>query len=85
MRQFKQFIPMSFAGLLVVILLANSAFAQSSYGHYRWPNLHGDTLVMAAEGDLWRGSLANGQAIRLTTHTEEDVRGCLFGLGNLRL
>jgi len=73
MRQFKQFIPMSFAGLLALSLFANSAFAQSSYGHYRWPNLHGDTLVMAAEGDLWRGSLANGQAIRLTTHTEEEV------------
>ncbi|MDA0329867.1 MAG: S41 family peptidase [Gemmatimonadetes bacterium] len=41
-------------------------------GFYRFPTLHNDVLVFAAEGDLWRVSASGGVAHRLTTHAAEE-------------
>ena len=46
----------------------------SSLGYYRYPAIHGDTLVFTAEGDLWRVGLNGGVAQRLTTHPSEESR-----------
>ncbi|MBA4138517.1 MAG: protease [Opitutus sp.] len=42
--------------------------AQPTAGYYRFPAIHGDTVVFTAEGDLWKASVTGGTAQRLTTH-----------------
>ncbi|MEX2281102.1 MAG: PDZ domain-containing protein, partial [Gemmatimonadota bacterium] len=42
-------------------------------GYYRFPAIHGQTVVFVAEGDLWKASLTGGTATRLTTHLAEET------------
>jgi tricorn protease len=42
-------------------------------GFYRYPALHGDVVVFAAEGDLWRVPASGGVATRITTHLGEET------------
>lgn len=46
------------------------AFAET--GYYQYPVAHGDVLIFASEGDLWRARPDGGSAIRLTNHVEEE-------------
>ena len=41
-------------------------------GTYRFPTIHGDTIVFVAEGDLWSVGVQGGLARRLTTHLAEE-------------
>jgi tricorn protease len=41
-------------------------------GYYQPPASHGDVIVFAAEGDLWRVASGGGLAQRLTTHPAEE-------------
>jgi tricorn protease len=41
-------------------------------GFYRFPTLHENLVVFAAEGDLWRVPVSGGLAQRLTTHHGEE-------------
>ncbi len=57
------------------LLATTSVLAQSGIaGYYRDPVLHQDTVVFAAEGDLWTVPLGGGLARRLTTHPAEETR-----------
>jgi len=61
-------------GLCVVALaLPSVLYAQQPQGFYRFPALHGDTVVFAAEGDLWKVAIAGGEARRLTTHPGDET------------
>ena len=42
-------------------------------GFYREPAIHGQTLVFAAEGDLWAVPVTGGLAHRLTSHASEET------------
>jgi tricorn protease len=57
--------------LAAVLLLATSAAADE--GYLRYPDLHGETVVFAAEGDLWTVPLAGGEARRVTVHEGNEA------------
>ncbi len=54
------------------LLVCGLVAAEPQKGFYRYPALHGDTVVFAAEGDLWSVGTAGGVARRLTTHPGEE-------------
>ncbi len=46
-------------------------------GYYRFPAIHGDTLVFTAEGDLWKTTVRGGVAQRLTSHPGEESHAAI--------
>ena len=58
---------------LALLALAPALCAEETLGYYRYPAIHGDTIVFAAEGDLWRVDRRGGVATRLTTHPAEEA------------
>jgi len=62
--------------LSVVLMLSISPAlpAEEVLGYYRFPAIHGDSVVFSAEGDLWWVNRQGGIATRLTTHPAEETR-----------
>ena len=61
---------------LALLLSTASALvcsAQQNRGYYRFPAIHGDTIVFTSEGDLWEVGVDGGVARRLTTHAGEET------------
>ena len=54
--------------LAVAALAAAGTAASAAPGYLRTPDLHGDRLVVCAEGDLWIAPASGGAARRLTIH-----------------
>ncbi len=60
--------------MFLFLSLTSSLFvlADSPKGYYRFPAIHGDTIVFSAEGDLWKVGVQGGVARRLTSHPGEE-------------
>ena len=59
--------------LSLFLFCGSLSYAQGFNGYYRYPDVHNNTVVFAAEGDLWKVPLNGGMAQRLTTHQEEEL------------
>jgi tricorn protease len=57
---------------LLMAISLNQAAAQGFEGYYQYPDMHQNTIVFLAEGDIWKVSIQGGLAQRLTTHAEEE-------------
>ncbi|MEP1553597.1 MAG: peptidase S41, partial [Paraglaciecola sp.] len=58
--------------ILCLLLIAFMPQVWASPGYFRYPDLHDNTLVFTAEGDLWKITLGEQFAQRLTTHPNEE-------------
>ncbi len=59
--------------LICLLVFAAVAASEPRPGYYRYPALHGKTLVFTAEGDLWTVPVEGGAARRLTSHPGQET------------
>ncbi len=59
--------------ILAFLFVSLSCLAQDNTGYYRYPAIHGDTIVFTSEGDLWKIGAAGGLATRLTSHPGDET------------
>jgi tricorn protease len=61
------------AVLFVAAALASGA-SQARNGYYRYPAVHGDTVVFTSEGDLWSVDIHGGNPRRLTSNSGIETK-----------
>lgn len=59
--------------LLCVFPLSAGNEGNPHAGYYRYPAIHGDTIIFTAEGDLWSVSAKGGAARRLTSNPGMEI------------
>ena len=67
----------AFLLMLTLVAVPLSAETGAPRGYYRYPTIHGDTVVFTAEGDLWKVGTSGGAAQRLTTHPGEESHAAI--------
>jgi tricorn protease len=72
-RVLKKSFPFVVFVLCLAVLAAGPALSAGRNGYYRFPAIHGKTVVFTSEGDLWSVGLDGGTAVRLTTHPGQET------------
>lgn len=67
---------------MVVLLFAGALQASDKPGYYRFPAIHGNTVVFTAEGDLWSIGIEGGIARRITSHPGVESFAAISPDGN---
>jgi tricorn protease len=68
---------------LLVTIMPAAAQAQSIKGYYRFPAIHGETIIFSAEGDLWKTGIRGGVARRLTSHPGDESNAAISPDGSM--
>lgn len=69
--------------ILLISLFWTADLFSAERGYFRRPSIHEDTVVFTAEGDLWRVGVSGGNAIRLTSHLEQELDAAISPDGKL--
>jgi len=59
--------------LLPALSLNAASEGNMRSGYYRYPAIHGDTIIFTSEGDLWSVSTKGGAARRLTSNPGKEI------------
>src|SRR2546423_5248510 len=65
------------AALAFLVASCVPALSSGVRGYYRYPAIHGDTIIFTAHGDLYRASAKGGAAQPLTTHPGEESHAAI--------
>ena len=74
---FRQILLTLGAALLVIAPLDAGDKGSTRPGYYRYPAIHGDTIIFTAEGDLWSVSAKGGAARRLTSNPGMETNAAI--------
>jgi tricorn protease len=72
-RTVRSIILVAAIALLSVLPLNAGNDGNAHPGYYRYPAIHGDTIIFTAEGDLWSVSTKGGAARRLTSNPGMEI------------
>jgi tricorn protease len=73
----RRFILALAAAFLFVAPLGAGDKGTTRPGYYRYPAIHGDTIIFTAEGDLWSVSAKGGLARRLTSNPGKEFHAAI--------
>ena len=76
-RVVRQLILILAAGIIFVVPLGAGDKGTMRPGYYRYPAIHGDTIIFTAEGDLWSVSAMGGAARRLTSNPGKEFQAAI--------
>ena len=76
-RVVRQLILILAAGIIFVVPLGAGDKGTMRPGYYRYPAIHGDTIIFTAEGDLWSVSAKGGAARRLTSNPGKEFQAAI--------
>src|SRR5258708_38777747 len=63
--------------LALILTSPVSSPAASPPGYYRFPAIHGNTIVFTAQGDLFKVGVNGGTASALTTHPGQETNSAI--------